>query len=108
MPLLVGRYYVDTRAHPPHSTWDRPPEPPAGVAQHHPKHIPEHTTHDVCKVEMSSTPYELWCLVEGEEIPFSVSAPPTTTIDGLKIAIKERIKIDLAAYRLILWKVRSS
>ena len=56
---------------------------------------------------MSSTPYELWCLVEGEDIPFSVSAPSTITIDGLKIMIKKRIKIDVAAYRLILWKVRS-
>lgn len=57
---------------------------------------------------MSSTHHELWCILEGEKIPFAVNAPSTIKIDGLKIMIKERIQTDLAAYRLVLWKVRFS
>jgi len=58
------------------------------------------------KTEMSGADYTIWCLVDEQKIPFSVDAPPTLTIDQLKVKIKERITTDLKAYELVLWKVR--
>lgn len=56
---------------------------------------------------MSGTHHVLWCLLERDKIPFSVEASSTIRIDELKAMIKESIEIDIAAYRLTLWKVRS-
>jgi hypothetical protein len=38
---------------------------------------------------MSDTPYTLWCYVEGDKNLFGVIISSTTTIDILKISIKE-------------------
>ena len=54
---------------------------------------------------MSNTPHELWCLVEEENPPFPVLAPPTPSIGEFKAMIRKNIGTDLPAYRLILWKV---
>ena len=58
---------------------------------------------------MSDTTYTLWCLVEEDEMPFSVTVSPTLSIDGLKRAIKaETIDLfeEIGARSLTLWKVR--
>lgn len=52
--------------------------------------------------------YNLWCLIEGEQGPFPVTALSTTSIGALKKVIKEENsnllqKVD--ANQLILWKV---
>jgi len=57
-------------------------------------------------IEMSGTHHELWCLLEGDMIPFSVNAPSTIRIDELKTMIKERIQADVAAFKFTLWKPR--
>jgi len=51
--------------------------------------------------------HELWCLVEGGNIPFSINPSSTICIAELKIMIvTDRIQTNLAAPELILWKVR--
>jgi Crinkler effector protein N-terminal domain len=56
---------------------------------------------------MSST-YTLWCLIDGDEIPFKVIIPIDSDIDDLKKNIKQTCSPMLekfAAKGLILWKV---
>jgi hypothetical protein len=48
--------------------------------------------------------YKLWCIVEGQEAPFSVTVPATSMIDDLQNLIKEKGK-DASASDLVLWKV---
>ena len=53
---------------------------------------------------------KVWCLVDGENIPFSVYTSPALTIDELKAKIKGRSKNDhhfkrVDAWKLMLWKV---
>ena len=55
---------------------------------------------------MSDGTYDIWCLLEGENTPFSVAVLPTISIDKLKNLIKEKALIHAAAHRLTLWKVR--
>jgi hypothetical protein len=50
----------------------------------------------------------LWCLVEGEDAPFSVLASPTTSIYNLKKIIKRENENTLQrvdASNVKLWKV---
>jgi hypothetical protein len=47
----------------------------------------------------------LWCLVEGEDAPFTVLAPPTTSISKLKEIIEKNINTGIPARKLKLWKV---
>ena len=55
---------------------------------------------------MSDTSYNLWCLVEGENTPFLVTAPSNILIGRLKERIQETIKTGIRAHKLELWKVR--
>ena len=59
---------------------------------------------------MSSEPYKLWCLIEGDGVPFFVTAPLTKSIGHLKDLIKEKginpNERAVLAKDLILWKVR--
>ena len=58
---------------------------------------------------MCDTPYKLWCLVEGEESPFSVTAHSNISVSELKEVIKAKKENALQrvdASSLKLWKVR--
>ena len=49
----------------------------------------------------------LWCLIEGETVPFNVKVPISETIDDLKVLIWEKRKNtlrDIDASRLIVLK----
>ena len=65
----------------------------------------DHLTHIT---EMSNTPHEIWCLVEGEDTPFPVLVPSSSTVSigEFKQMVQNTIGIVLPAHRLILWKVR--
>jgi len=57
---------------------------------------------------MSDTSYKLWCLVEGEESPFSVTTHSNISISELKEVIKakkENAFQRVDASFLKLWKV---
>jgi hypothetical protein len=52
---------------------------------------------------------KFWCLVNGEETPFSVDADIVWDMDGLKVTHREKIslhKVDTT--QTVLWKVRMS
>ena len=59
---------------------------------------------------MSGDPnFRLWCLIDGEDTPFPITASPTLLIDDVKVIIKEEKTNFLRmvdASRLTLWKVR--
>jgi hypothetical protein len=58
---------------------------------------------------MSETTYELWCLVEGDNTPFSIIASSTTFIGELPKMIKKEKSNALQRFdasSLLLWKVR--
>ena len=60
-------------------------------------------------LSMSDITYTLWCLIGGDEAPFSVTVLPTMSIDQLKATVKERKGVvlqNVSATELILWKVR--
>ena len=75
-----------------------------------PKYHPMHTTH-TNDVEMADTSPELWCLIEGDTRPFSVTVSSSVSTSKLKRMIKQekennsRVK-SIDALDLILWKVR--
>ena len=70
---------------------------------------PSYTTNYVCKTEMYGTTYNLrlWCLVEGEKIPFTVIPSSNISIAELKEVIKAKSPFlqSVHALRLTLWKV---
>jgi len=78
-----------------------PPVNSASPVAHHLTLTHTTRTNNVSKTEMS---YKLWCLVDGDSNVFHVFPP--STISELKEMIQKRTKIDLAAHRLNLWKVR--
>ena len=47
----------------------------------------------------------VWCLVQGDFLPFLVDASPTIRIDNLKKIIIEKLKLVLSPGDVILWKV---
>jgi hypothetical protein len=54
-----------------------------------------------------SDPTTFWCLVEGDDTPFPITAALTTPIGVLKEWIKEKgVLSSVDATDLILWKVR--
>ena len=58
-----------------------------------------------CNHNMSETPFKLWCLVQGDFVPFPVDASPTIRIDNLKKIIIEELKLVLSPTDVSLWKV---
>ena len=57
---------------------------------------------------MSSITRKLFCLIEGENIPFRVTVTSDDCVASLRVAVLEQCKNDLHgidAGRLVLWKV---
>ncbi|KAG0045505.1 hypothetical protein BGZ83_009310, partial [Gryganskiella cystojenkinii] len=57
---------------------------------------------------MTDNQWTLFCLIDGEDTPFSIQIPSSKTIDELKKAIKAEKTPefdDMAADKLTLWKV---
>ncbi|KAF9084759.1 hypothetical protein BGX29_002354, partial [Mortierella sp. GBA35] len=54
---------------------------------------------------MANNNLTLFCLVDGESIPFSVKTSPNSTVDELKVSIHARLEIDTPSKDLTLWRV---
>ena len=86
--------------------------PNPAVAKHS-RHLPGKTADNVRLVlrkvlhQMSVT-HKIWCFIEGDDRPFSITLPSATTIEGLKGMIKvtksNRLQ-GVDAQDLKLWKV---
>jgi hypothetical protein len=56
-----------------------------------------------------ATTYQLWCIVEGNNNPFSIIASSTTYVDDLREKVKvenSNLLREVDASDLTLWKVR--
>ena len=75
-----------------------------GYAPHH----LTRTRNNARKTDMSDTTHEIWCLAEGDNIPFPVVSSATTSIGVLKQKIKAETSLprEVLAKHLTLWKVR--
>ena len=50
---------------------------------------------------------KLWCLLDGDTVPFEVHPGLSFTVDSLKDIIKQKQLLhDVAASHLVLWQVR--